>query len=330
MTDTKEYAFHNLYTKHRNDRKESFSFSFWHYTNIDGLMGIVRNSEADRGKIHFWFTRCDCLNDTSEGNYIIALYKKVCNELLDSKVISKEFYDGIIDLEIPDEQFINFPLPQKEERCYNSMLDCVPCDAFVCSFSLKEDSLDMWRYYSKGKGGYGLKFIYHIFDEQQKYEIKSYDSNAKFSCLKAFKVIYNSDEQKQILKTLLTDAYDVYFKFPDCISRIQGFVRSELKDFQFRFKHECFESEQEYRYVFYRPKKKPQNLENDLPEIKYRSQDGMMIPYLDIEVSKNAHVAEVLISPFIKNETALTTIKEYIKSCGFNNCKVRMSELPVR
>ncbi len=328
MIDTKESAIFDLYRKHNYNSK--VSFSFWHYTNIDGLMGIVRNNEKERGKLHFWFTRCDCLNDTSEGNYIITLYKNVCNELLDSEVISKEFFDVIIDLGIPDEQFIHFPLPQKEERCYDSMMDCVPCESFVCSFSLKEDSLDMWRYYSKGKGGYGLKFIYHIFHEHQKYDITSYDSESKFSCMKAFKVIYKSNEQKQMVKELISNTYDVYIRFSDSLFEIQGFIKSKLKDFQFVFKHECFESEQEYRYVFYRPKKKPKDLKNELPEVKYRSQDGMVIPYLDIEVSKNAHVAEVLISPYVKNETAQKTIKEYIKSCGFPNCNVRISELPVR
>lgn len=329
MKDTKEFAFHELYDKHHYDKKETFNWCFWHYTSIDGLMGIVRNDKNERHKLHFWFTRCDCLNDTSEGNYIITLFKSVCNELLEAKDISEEFFNNIIDLEIPDDQFIHFPLPPKEERCYDSMMDCVPCDSYVCSFSLKEDSLDMWRYYSKGKGGYGLKFIYCLFDDQQKYEIKSYDSKSKFSCMKSFKVIYNRKEQAGILKELITDTYNVYTKFPDSILDVQRFIRSVLKDFQFIFKHECFESEQEYRFVFYRPKRKPENLENELPEVKYRNQDGIIIPYIDIEITKNAHVAEVLISPFVKNETALSTIKEYMKSCGFN-CNVRMSELPVR
>ena len=329
MQNTKEFAFHELYKKYLYDKNERINFFLWHYTNIDGLMGIIRNDKKEHQKLHFWFTRSDCLNDTSEGNYIITLFKSVCNDLLKSRVISKDFFEIIADLEIPDEQFINFPLPQKEERCYNSVMDCVPCDTYVCSFSLKEDSLDMWRYYSKGKGGYGLKFIYCLFDEQQKYEIKSYDSEAKFSCIKAFKVIYNSEEQYELLKNIIMDTYDVYEKFPDSFSRIQGFIQSKLKDLQFIFKHKCFESEQEYRYVFYLPKKKPKDLENELPEVRYRSQEGMIVPYLDIELSKNPYLAEVLISPFIKNEKAKSTITDYIKSCGFD-CNVRMSDLPVR
>ena len=55
----------------------SNTFDICHYTNIKGLTGIIR----DNGEVHFWFTRYDCLNDTSEGQYVIDLFKQVCDNL---------------------------------------------------------------------------------------------------------------------------------------------------------------------------------------------------------------------------------------------------------
>ena len=38
----------------------------------------------------------------------------------------------------------------------------------------------------------------------------------------------------------------------------KGFIQYALKNLQFQFKHECYASEQEYRFVFYLPDKKPE------------------------------------------------------------------------
>ena len=103
-----------------------------------------------------------------------------------------------------------------------------------------------------------------------------------------------------------------------------------MKNFQFQFKHECYASEQEYRFVFYLPKDKPALLENKLPDIKFRTQNGIPVPYLDVIVEKGAsYLDEILISPFIESPSVHTTTADYLRHCGYK-CQVRLSELPVR
>ena len=103
-----------------------------------------------------------------------------------------------------------------------------------------------------------------------------------------------------------------------------------MKIFQFQFKHECYSSEQEYRFVFYLPYSKPVHLENKMPNVKFRTQNGMPIPYIDLTVENgSSYLKEVLISPFIENESLLATTNDYLAECGFN-CTTRKSELPVR
>lgn len=334
MSESPIFKFKDLYKKHYYNETHTQFFNLWHYTSADGLMGIIRNEDKEHGNLHFWFTRSDCLNDTSEGNHILTLFEKVCTELLQQKAISNSFYDAIHSAEIPDSQMINFPVPPREDCVHESILDCVPCHAFICSFSLKEDSLDMWRYYSKGNGGYGLKLHSLLFDKYKSYEYADYQEDAMFSLIRSYKVIYDDSEKRKILREIIVDAFAAYQNSdqPEINKKRKSkrFIQYALKNLQFQFKHECYASEQEYRFVFYLPDKKPERMENEMPSVKYRIQNGMPVPYIDLPVG-NGHskLMEVLISPFIENHSAEATTKDYLTQCGFA-CKVRKSELPVR
>lgn len=334
MSETSINNFQDLYRKHGLEEKNTQFLELWHYTSADGLLGIIRNDQNEIGKLHFWFTRSDCLNDTSEGTNILFLFRQVCCELLQENIITQSFYDVVKNVEIPDHQFVNFPIPARERFAHESVLDCVPCHAYICSFSLKKDSLDMWRFYSKGNGGYGLKCFSLLFDKYKDYENSDYEEDAMFSLIRSYKVIYSDEEKKHILKEIITDTFTAYENSStskrDKYQEAKKFIQYTLKIFQFQFKHECYSSEQEYRFVFYLPYDKPKLLENRMPNIKFRTQNGMPVPYIDLMIENgNSYLQEVLISPFVENENALVTTSDYLTQCGFI-CTVRKSELPVR
>lgn len=326
--------FKDLYTKHRHEETRTQFSPLWHYTSIDGLTGIIQDKPEKHGKLCFWFTRSDCLNDTSEGNHILTLFQNMCSDLLKEGTISQLFYDVVKNVEIPKHQYINYPIPPSEEYTHDSVLDCVPCHAFICSFSLKEDSLDMWRYYSKGNGGYGLKCYPMLFNGYKGYEISDYEENAIFSIIKEYKVIYDNSEKSQILRDIICDTFSAYQNDnsePDKDKVARNFIKYTLKILQFQFKHECYSSEQEYRFVVYLPYVKPEKLQNKMPTVLYRKQNGMPVPYIELEVENGAsYLTEVLISPFIDNDNVETTTNDYLTQCGFDNCRTRKSDLPVR
>lgn len=334
MTGKDIRSFRELYIKHRyNDQKTIFS-PLWHYTSGDGLLGIIRNNSGEHGKLHFWFTRSDCLNDTSEGNHILDLYKTVCETLFSEHTINEEFYRLIRDFDISAHQFINYPVPPEDGVTHSSVLNCTPCHAFICCFSLKEDSLDMWRYYSKGNGGYGLKCTPFLFDAYKEFEYSDYDEKAVFSMMRAYEVIYEYSEKISILRELILDTFSAYQNSTDSkeinARNAKGFIEHSLKVLQYQFKHECYASEQEYRFVFYRPYDKPNDLQNELPPVKYRLQNGVIIPYIDLEIEHGeCYLQEILVSPHISSEFVVDTTHEYIGQCGFS-CKCRKSVLPVR
>jgi len=334
LSESTVLSFRELFHKHHFEEATHAFTPLWHYTSGNGLMGIIRNDAHEQGKLHFWFTRSDCLNDPSEGKHIKDLYRSTCNLLLQEGKISNSFFDQIKDLEASNHQFINFPVPPHDGFAHESVLDCVACDAFICCFSLKEDSLDMWRYYAKGNGGYGLKCYPFLFDKYKDYEYSDFEQDAVFSMIRAYKVIYQHEEKVAILKEIVLDTFSAYMNEADSeenkLENALGYIRYALKVFQFQFKHECYATEEEYRFVFYRPYSKPQMLENELPPVKFRSQNGVIVPYLDIVVENgSSYLSEVLISPFIKNDFALATTHEYVDQCGFS-CPTRVSTLPVR
>lgn len=307
----------------------------WHYTSANGLMGIVRNNPLDHGKLHFWFTRSDFLNDTSEGTHILDIFEKVLEKLFVNGKLDQPFYNLLQNTTISNSQYISYPTPSEEENCSSSMLDVADCDMYICSFSQKEDSLDMWRYYSKNNGGYGLKCAYFIFDKHKNYEHSEFKKDALFSMIESYKVIYDDTEKETILEEIILDTFSAYKNSKECqedtFELTKQFISYILKIYQFQFKHKCYSSEQEYRFVFYQPRSKPQLLENNLYEIKYRQQNGEIVPYLDVEIDRNyAHLSEVLISPYVKNSGAVDATKDYLTICGFHNCDVRKSDLPVR
>ena len=337
-----EFNFKELYEKDYNVRSIGEISALWHYTNAEGLMGVVRNDKAERGKLHFWFTRSDCLNDPSEGTHIMGLYRSVCDEMLSRGEISQGFFDAVSDAEIASDQFINFPVPAEGSWESERVAAYVPCHAYICSFSLKEDSLDMWRYYSKGKSGYGLRCSADLFSSKKSSPrgeggTAVPDEVAPFVDIHAYPVIYDDAAKKKILRELISDAFCAYGRIED--ERVaekgraaKGLIQTVLKRLQFEFKHECYASEHEYRFVVYRPKEdvKAEFSLNGVPELRFRAQDGILVPYVDLAIEGgNAFLKEVLVSPFIENEFVLDTTREYLAQCGYD-CEVRQSELPVR
>ena len=243
MSDISMHEFYDLYKKYSFNDNDNLFQPIWHYTSVDGLTGIIQDNKNEYNKLHFWFTRSDCLYDTSEG-------------------------------------------------------------------SNKEDSLDMWRYYAKDNGGYGLKLTPFIFDSYKEYEYSEYNEKALFVNFWAYQNA-NASEIEKTDKTI-------------------QFLQFVLQNFQYQFKHQCFASEEEYRFVVYLPYSKPETLKNELPTIKFRTYNGIVVPYIDLIVENGSqYLTEVLISPYIKNENALATTSEYLEHCGFL-CKTRLSQLPVR
>lgn len=282
-------------------------YALYHYTDCNGLEGIL-----DKDGLKFWFSRSDCLNDTSELKYIEKLYKDACFELCNNG-ISKEFYNLIKDLKPKREKMLL-------DLSSNNLSSCKKLETYICSFSLKEDSLDMWRYYSNGSKGCSLKIDGRICNELTKEQrLKQYIDKRK--------IIYDKKEQMAILKECIETGHKAYeyCKTKENIQSVLVLIQQVLNTYQYIFKNECFSSENEFRFIFNYPK----NVEIDyLPEVKIRHSHDVDVPY--IELYFNDFLEEVMISPLVKDENVVERTLDFVRSRGFNNKIIKQSELPVR
>ncbi len=333
MRETKTSPMWLLYKNYLEELETMVSCPIWHYTNVDGFQGIVRDNSEDHGRLHFWFTRSDCLNDSSEGNHIVELFNQTCNKLLNKNRIDIDFYQLIQSVNISGDSSINLLLPPKPTQDDDLAVQ-IPSEAYICSFSVQEDSLDMWRYYSKGNGGFGLRFVPYLFEDcgSIRYHMED-DQSIDLNPMRSYKVIYNTERKEAILRGIILDIYDTYKTESNnelnAKDLVISLIQYALKTLRFQFKNECFSSEQEFRFVYFRPKKNVIGIQGS-PQIKFRKQGGILIPYIDIAVEEAFFkLREVRISPLIEAENACITTKDYVDQCGFI-AEVQQSLLPVR
>lgn len=333
-------AFSELYFKdYGEDLKTQRPVLLWHYTNSKGLMGIISPKMTDH--LTFWFTRSDCMNDSSEGIDVIRCLRKAGKELHDLGRIHEEVYKATLREAVPNHHIISYPLYDRnapeEDLKHVTFMDSAECETYLCCFSLANDELDMWRYYSKTGDGYSLELQSSaMFYELEDYEhANRLDTSVKYVKIKRLKVLYGDTEKGDFIQKALLDAERAYQivkaksgEDRACL-RLNGFIDHLIQENQFRFKHPCFSSEKEYRFIAYRPIKKPKYMENELAVIKYRIQAGSLVPYIELPCDKSALIS-VQLSPFTIPDYAIGTTEDYLKHCGFPNTDVTRSTLPVR
>src|SRR5688572_14351294 len=96
--------------------------TLYHYTSGQGLFAIVNS-----GQLHC--SHIDFMNDPSESFY----FSTVLENVFDKVPKTKEIYSTLFN-----------------ESYHRAVAD--PFEKFIASFSMNEDSLSMWNYYSKGNG----------------------------------------------------------------------------------------------------------------------------------------------------------------------------------
>ena len=298
----------------------------WHYTSAQGLNGIIQ----DNGKMRLFFTRSDCLNDYSEGNDVLKCYHESCSRLWKTGRIDDSFYQVIKDLEVPEFRRLKYRIPDPDLGSIPLVLfDEVKCDVYICCFSMKEDSLDMWRYYSKSDGGYALGLCTNLFYDEAKT-----DPAGICSWIGACRVIYSTEEKIALLSEKIVRVYSAFLndkEVEDPRNMAKLVLQSHLECFQYQFKHECFSSEQEYRFLIYLPHTIPDQVHQDLPHVSFRTSNGVVVPYIECEIENgNDNLFSVMISPYISEKQAEATTRDFLKSRGFSKCDVTKSALPVR
>ena len=138
-------------------------------------------------------------------------------------------------------------------------------------------------------------------------------------------VVYNKIEQEQIIKKFPLEIVDKYEKRFD--SSVRAVVSMKLTSWKMLFKQECFSHEQEVRIIV-----KVVDKYKDIWPIKYRTNAGYIIPYIELPIDKYA-LKSVTLGPFHGSESQRRLqmgILEKMLASKQYDAKISISKVPVR
>ena len=274
--------------------------SFYHYTTIDGIDGIITKKLLFATNIFY-------LNDIKEYIDVFNLFNKYCEN--NKETIDKyEFFDEFIGYA----DFIN-------KNTLNH-------EVYVCSLTLKNDDLSQWRAYS-GNGGYQIGF------KKENLELLVQENGFNF-----YPCIYDDDTKNKIIKELIEGAikrYEENYKLykgdiEELERKIRIWLMNELTLCAPIFKNSSFKDECEWRLFINKP--------NDFSNQLYRKKDNLLIPYIEFNLEKDnqMYLSEILIGPGKNSGLSLKSIHSYMKTkidndnLNFNIDNIKLASVPYR
>lgn len=294
----------------------------YHYTSGAAFSNIL-------SKHRLWLTKYDYLNDRSEIDY-------ACNLLLERLHLSQ-----VKDKDRIEEVFIN-----GRSEIYNNI--------FVLSFSYNDDSLLMWTYYGKNADGYNIEISKDFMEDLRNTEVPSEDieewikSSNKTSVeilidkgleqnirpsyspkVRGQNILYKREEQIVVFDSILSEISNHEHYESSFVVDIPNYFYINyiqlLKDMIPFFKHHKYSDEQEYRVYLQIEEIKS----NPMDIIKYRNYNGVLVPYIELQIKNRRYFKSVCLSPMNSSETA----KQGLESIANNHRPVlgiRESDIPAR
>lgn len=286
----------------------------YHYTSVEGVLGILDKSE-------FWVTKSDFLNDISEINYTFDLFEenflnKIKNENVRTRMIS-QFHSEI----------------DKDRALYDKAL----FGTYIISFSTNQDNLLLWSEFA-GKMGYNLGFnIEYLKDEFNRKSVRDDELYLKFDG----KVIYNREEQIRLLGNkidwkLISDSSDKNMNSLENLDEsisdkiIEDFI-SEIffycLIYSMFFKDSKFEQEEEYRFIF-------QAFHNHIivstnKEMHFRVKEGALCPFVKVPFKGLNSLESITIGPKNNIDIAKKGLEIYCRNKEIDP-KILKSNIPLR
>lgn len=301
-----------------NTNREKF-----HYTSPDGLIGILKTRT-------FFFTDSQFLNDFRE--------KVNINEELDlfwkrnRRNYDRDFYNLINRIRVTQYEDSGFS--------YIDNYSEKPCRYFVLSLSMNGDSLSMWKYYTKtaNYNGYCIGLFSTALTDEW------IDRTTGVAVI-ASMVEYYSESKQSIIWNVVERLYSIwrsYERSPIIDEKVIKEFTSWISVEALFFKDQCFEDEQETRYVAIVPTDKLRDLQysykgNTYKMYDFRVVNGMLIPYIKMPFNDWNEdtcwaIDSIRIGPSGNAEQKAAGLKQFIHSLDydFHECDILKSTIPVR
>lgn len=285
--------------KYINEKIENEIYStpeiIYHYTSPSALLSILKNKEL-------WFSNIFFLSDSTEHKYIYLCLKNYIQENADK-------YNPIFSKQIAE--FCDYFIGNNTKYPYHSVLK-----TYVASFSVQEDELNLWNYYTKNDAriGYNIGFSTK--------EFLGYSNDGDLITYHG-RVIYGKDLLYNIFDKIMPNIYNIYLPLDSIqISILLDDLFYALSKYSVFFKDESFSSEKEYRMVW------ESNSKVDL-----REHNGFYIPYQKYSIPVKS-IRSFMVSPTQNDNLAKLGIEEllsnYLDAKYIDSIEINKSSIPLR
>lgn len=190
---------------------------------------------------------------------------------------------------------------------------------YVSSFSLNQDSLGLWNYYTKSSESIG----YNIIFDTEKFLKYSNDG----SLIKQYgKVIYDKNEQLTILNNLISNLYQRFQELGNNLTG-QNMLFQEfaylINEFSIFFKDTSFKQEEEFRFVWESSK-----------NANIREYKNIFIPYLKYNIPI-VSILGITISPTNQSNIVELGLQQLIQNYLYEkerniSYRIDKSDIPLR
>jgi len=270
----------------------------WHYTSSSALLGIVTTNSL-------WLSDYRFLNDSSEINYGIGLFKRASVQFLETTKIESH-------------RRILTRLILELDRGLEWLR------AYICSFCAIDDSINHWRFYaSPGSEPLSIGF--------SSLRLKKLDWNPFRTRL--FPIIYDLRIQKQLVELAISG----FLNSQECRNyHNEGSATLERINFELfvliccdlciQFKNPGFATESEWR-LFTRF-----GLERGAEsELCYRTSGSGLVPYLRFSPAVGlVPICQLMLGPRISGDLQMAAHTSLLLQKEYYEVDVRRSELPLR
>ena len=264
----------------------------YHYTNSDGLKGII-------GSRTFWATEIRHLNDTSELRYP----RKKLLAAVESLRAARDVHWSTDTIEELIASWAN------TER---------GPETFVASFCSDGDNLSQWRGYGDGGNGFAIgldREALAMATRAQGYNL--------------VRLMYEGSEQEALLTEAVRDAVpilDEWARDPD--SAPNAAMQLLLLSFGFLhalvfLKNPYFHDEREWRLTRIVLPEEPVRRGTHLRE-------GENIPHEIVDLAEGSSIREIVVGPTPKSATVVEDVGTLLRRSGLGHVAIRASQAPLR
>lgn len=287
----------------------------YHYTNLSSLKGIVTQHS-------FWVTKSDFLNDKNEFRYAYKVTKKVCEKL------------------VPNARncaLLQKMLKEKVAELNTLVEDQVMSGCYVLSFSKGYDRLLLWTEFAKSQG-YCMEFDYgqlrsgiHKKMKMDGYVIYNKKEQCKLVENTFLRILKRKDDGRHILRKKMFSETEIVTE-----EEMEQFVNEfALCSFLYSmfFKKECFQEEQEYRFVFWAfHEDSGMEMFPELTPIHFRERAQTLIPYIEVSYANRGGqnpIRAITVGPKNNSDLAVKGIQYFLRNEKIN-IPVYESKIPLR